>query len=147
MSSFDPKEYNMISALLLASAIALPRTHAPVQTVAPVSVRQVAPARSDAVKLDLFAYCDASQQPTIMLTNVGSADVLVTWTVTAVTPGHASDVWSNVSFIEAGQFEGWMAPVATLNLVAQYDDDGQPTTRTAQAACSAGAGFGSGLDE
>jgi len=138
----------MISALLLASAIALPRAHPPVQTVAPAAVvRQEARAKTDSVKLDLFAYCDANQQPTIMLTNVGTAGVLVAWTLTAVTPGHAADVWSNVSLIEAGQFEGWMSPVASLSLVAQYDDDGQPTTRTVEAACSAGAGLGSGLDE
>lgn len=138
----------MISALLLATAIALPRAHVPVQAAQPVSaVSQEGLRRVDEVRISFFSYCDASQQPTIMLTNVGPTGVLVAWTLTAMAPGHPADVWSNVSFIEAGQFEGWMSPAATLSLVAQFDDDGTPTMRTIEAACSATAGLDVGLED
>jgi hypothetical protein len=135
----------MISALLLASALALPRTVSAVEPI-PV-VRHEAPRKADEVRIAIFAYCDASQQPTIMLTNVGPAGVVVAWTLTAVMPGNPTDVWSHVSFLGSGQFEGWMSPAPYLRLVVNYDDDGLPTTQSIEAACPAAAVEGSGLED
>jgi len=138
----------MISALLLASAVALSSTHLPVRAGAPIPVlRHEAPRRVDEVRVIMFAYCDANQQPTIMLTNVGPAGVVVTWTLTAALPGYPTDVWSQVSFLGSGQFVGWMSPASYLHLVVQYDDDGLPSTQSIEAACSATAGQDSGLEE
>lgn len=138
----------MISALLLAAALALPVAHAPILAAerSPVA-RHEAPRNVDEVRINIFAYCDASQQPAIMLTNVGSADVVVAWTLTAVIPGLPTDVWSHVSFVGSGQFEGWMSPASSLSLVVHYDDDGLPTTQSIEAACPAAGGEDSGLEE
>lgn len=136
----------MISALLLASAIALPGTRVPVRAAEPIPVVRHGAHRVDEVRISMFAYCDVSQQPTIMLTNVGPAGVAVAWTLTVVMPGHPTDVWSQVSFLGSGQFEGWMSPAPYLSLVIQYDDDGLPTTRSIEAACPA-TGQDSGLEE
>lgn len=145
----EPKENPMISALLLASAIALqPSAHVPIRAAEPIPVvHREAPRMVDEVRINIFAYCDASQQPAIMLTNVGSADVVVAWTLTAVMPGHPTDVWSHVSFLGSGQFEGWMSPASYLRLDVHYDDDGLPTTQTIEAACPATGGEDSGLEE
>jgi hypothetical protein len=144
----EPKEDPMISALLLASALALPSGHVPVRAAEPIPVvRHDAPRKVDEVRINIFAYCDASQQPTIMLTNVGRADVVVAWTLTAVMPGHPTDVWSHVSFLGSGQFEGWMSPASYLRLEVHYDDDGLPTTQSIEAACPATGGEDNGLEE
>lgn len=139
----------MISALLLAVALSLPLAHVPVRAAAePIPVaRHEAPLQVDAVRITMFAYCDASQQPTIMLTNVGAADVVVAWTLTAVIPGYPTDVWSHVSYLGSGQFEGWMSPASYLRLVIRYDDDGLPTTQSTEAACPTTAGEDSGFEE
>lgn len=138
----------MISALLLAAAVALPLAHAPVRAAEPVSVtRRETPRKVDDVRIVMSAYCDAKQQPTIVLTNVGPADVFVAWTLTAVMPGNPTDVWSHVSFLGSGRFEGWMSPAPYLLLVVQYDDDGLPTTQSIEAACPATAGEDSGVAE
>jgi hypothetical protein len=137
----------MICALLLAAAVALPRTHAPVQAAEPSPVvRHEAPLKVDTVRITMSAYCDASQQPTIMLTNVGPADVVLAWTLTAVMPGNSTDVWSHVSLLVSGQFQGWMSPASYLRLVVRYDDDGLPTMQSIEAACPATAGEGSALE-
>ena len=138
----------MISALLLASAFALPGAHVPVQAAVSIPVvRREAPRKVDQVRVTVFAYCDARQQPTIMLTNVGPAGVVVAWTLTTVMPGHRTDVWSHVSFVGSGQFEGWMSPASYLRLVVQYDDDGLPATQSVEAACPATAWQDSGLEK
>jgi hypothetical protein len=138
----------MISALLLASAIALPGTRVPVRAAVPIAVLgHEAPRKVDEVRINMFAYCDASGQPTIMLTNVGPADVIVAWTLTAVMPGHPTDVWSQISLVGSGQFEGWMSPASYLRLDVRYVDDGLPTAQSIEAACPATAGQESGLEE
>lgn len=138
----------MIPALLLASALALPLSHASVRSAGPGPVvRHEEPLKVDEVRITTFAYCDASQQPTIMLANVGPADVVVAWTLTAVMPGHPTDVWSHVSYLGPGQFEGWMSPVSYLRLVVRYDDDGLPTTQSIEASCPAAGVEDSGLEE
>jgi hypothetical protein len=137
----------MISALLLASSIALLRT-VPVQAIEPIPVvRHEAPRNVDEDRINVVAYCDPSQQPTIILTNVGTAGVSVAWTMTAVMPGYPTNVWSNVSFVASGQFEGWMSPGPFLLLVVHYDDDGLPATQSIEVACPVAAGLRSGLKE
>ena len=137
----------MISALLLASAVALLRT-IPVQAFEPIPVvRQEAPRNVDEDRINVFAYCDPSQQPTIILTNVGTAGVSVAWTLTAVMPGYPTNVWSNVSFVASGQFEGWMSPGPFLLLVIHYDNDGLPATQNIEVACPITAGQRSGFEE
>ena len=137
----------MISAVLLASAIALPGPRVPVRAAQPIPVvSHEAPRTVDEVRIDMFAYCDASQQPTIILTNVGPAGVIVSWTLTAVLPGHPTDVWSQVSFVESGQFQGWMSPASYLRVDVRYDDDGRPAAQSIECACPATAGQDSGLD-
>jgi hypothetical protein len=137
----------MISALLLASAVALLRT-VPVQAVEPILVAHHEAARAvDEDRINVFAYCDSRQQPTIVLTNVGSAGIPVAWTLTAVRPGYPTDVWSNVSLVASGQFEGWTSSASYLLLVVHYDDDGLPATQSIEAACPATAGLQSSLEE
>jgi hypothetical protein len=136
----------MISALLLAAAVALPRSHAPVQAAEPAPVvRHEARLKVDEVRINMFASCDARQQPTIMLTNDGPADVVLAWTLTAVMPGNSMNTWSHVSLLGSGQFEGWVSPATYLRLVVRYDDDGLPTTQSIEAACPTTAGDDSGL--
>jgi hypothetical protein len=137
----------MITALLLAAAVTLPHT-VPVRAAEPIPVvRHEAPRKVDEVRISMFASCGASQQPTIMLTNDGPVDVVLAWTLTAVMPGNSTDVWSHVSFLASGQFEGWSSPAVYLRLVVRYDDDGLPTTQSIEASCAASAGSDRGLAE
>ena len=138
----------MIVPLLLATAIALRVPHPPVQKAAqPVAVGREAPQRVEEAGLNLFAYCDASRQPTIMLTNDGSTVLVVEWTLTAVMSSYSPDRWAGVSTLEPGKFEGWMSPALFLHLDIRYDDDGVPTTSGIDAFCPAAAGQSSRLEQ
>jgi hypothetical protein len=137
----------MIAPLLLATAVAV-RAHLPVQHAAqPVGVLREAPQRIEETSLNMFAYCDARGQPTIMVTNAGPAAFVVEWTLTAVKPGYPPDRWSSVSRVEPGQFEGWMSPAPYLHLDIRYDEDAQPTTDTIDVFCPAAAGLVRRLEE
>lgn len=137
----------MLAPLLLATALAV-RVHLPVhQVVQPIVVGHEALQKVDAASLNVFAYCDARNQPTIMVTNAGPTALVVEWTLTAIKPGYPPDHWSSLSRVEPGQFEGWMAPAPYLHLEIRYDDDGLPTTNSIDAFCPATAGQGSGLEE
>jgi hypothetical protein len=134
----------MLANLLFATALAVPAQHRPVHNAArPIVVSRQAPQRIEETSLNVYAYCDAKGQPTIMMTNAGSATFLVEWTLTAVKPGYPPDSWSSVSRVEPGQFEGWMSPAPYLHLDFRYDHDGLPITKSIDAFCPATAGMGS----
>jgi hypothetical protein len=138
----------MFAPILLATALALPAQHRPVQQVAQlIAAGRQAPEKIEQASLNLFAYCDASRQTWIMVTNAGPAPLVVEWTLTANKPGYPPDRWSSVSRVEPGQFEGWMSPAPYLHLDIRYDDDGLPATSGIDAFCPATAGLGSGLEE
>ena len=138
----------MLVPLLLAAAIASRVPHSPVQNAAqPVEMGREAPQRAEEAGPNLFAYCDASRQPTIMVTNDGSTALVVEWTLTASMPPYPPDRWSGVSTLEPGKFEGWMSPALYLHLDIRYDDDGLSGTNSIDASCQAAAGLSSGLEE
>lgn len=138
----------MLAPLLLAAALAQKIQHSPVhQAAEPVAVSLEAAHRVEKAKLDIFEYCDASRQSTIMVTNPAPSAFVVEWTLTAVMPGYPTDHWSGVSRLEPGQFEGWMSPAPYLHLDIRYDDDGQVTTNSIDALCQATTSQGSGLEE
>jgi hypothetical protein len=91
--------------------------------------------REGSDRLQVTSYCDVKHQPTILVTNSGDSDLVVEWTLTAVNPGYSTDRWSSVSLVAPGKFEGWMTPAQYLHLEIRYDDDGQPTTQSIDAAC------------
>ena len=99
------------------------------------------------VTANVLAYCDARGQPTIVLTNVGPAPLVVEWTLTAFKPGYPPDTWSNVSLVEPGQFQGWMSPAPYLHLDYRYDDEGREVADRVLAYCPATAGWFSGPGE
>lgn len=138
----------MLAPLLLITALAVRAQHLPVHQVAQAAVAgREARQKVDEGNLNMFAYCDARNQATIMVTNAGPAAFVVEWTLTATEPGYPPDRWSSVSRVEPGQFEGWMSPAPYLHLDIRYDDDGLPTTNNIDAFCPATAGWGSGLEE
>lgn len=138
----------MLAPLLLATALAVRVQHVPVHQVAqPIMVGREAPRKVEGASLNLFAYCDASRQNWIMVTNAGPTAFVVEWTLTAIKPGYPPDRWSSVSSVESGRFEGWMSPAPYLHLDIRYDDDGLPTTNSIDTFCPAIAGLGSGLEE
>ena len=65
-----------------------------------------APRNVEDGSLSVFAYCDASGQSTIKMTNAGPTALVVEWTLTAIKPGYPPDFWSSVSRVEPGHFEG-----------------------------------------
>ena len=136
----------MISALLLAAVTIRTAVAAPPAQTVPVA-HHPAPAWPDNVKMNAVAYCDTRQQPTIVLTNIGAADVAVVWTLTAVKPGYPKDVWSSISILSPGKFEGWVSSGSYLQLSARYDDDGEPVTLSVEVACPAASGLVSSLDD
>lgn len=138
----------MIAPLLLATALAVRPQHLPVHQVAqPIVVGHEEPRKVGGADLNMFAYCDVRNQPTIMVTNGGPTAFLVNWTLTSTKPGYPPDQWSSVSRVEPGQFEGWMSPAPYLHLDIRYDDDGVPTADSIDAFCPATAGEGSGFEE
>lgn len=138
----------MLAHLLFATALAIPVQHLPVhQAAQPIAVGRQAPQKNEEAGLNIFAYCDARNQPTIMVTNSGPAAFVVAWTLTAVKPGYPPDLWSSVSRVEPGRFEGWMSPAPHLHLDIRYDDDGLPATDSIDAFCPATAGLDNGLEE
>ena len=138
----------MLIPLLLATAVAVRPPHLPVHNAArPIVAVREAPQGIEETRLSVFKYCDAKGQPTIILTNAGTAIFVVEWTLIAMKPGYPPDHWSSVSRVEPGQFEGWMSPAPYLHLDIRYDDDGLPTTNSFDAFCPATSGLGSGLGE
>jgi hypothetical protein len=113
----------------------------PAHDAQPAPTVHEAPQRTE-TSLNLYAYCDAKGQPTIMVTNGGPTPFVLEWTLTAVKPGFPPDRWSSVSLVQPGQFEGWMSPAPYLHLDVRYDDDGLPVTRSIDAFCPATAGLG-----
>ncbi len=138
----------MLAPLLLATALVIRPEHLPVRQVAPPIVvdRETLQKFGDG-SLNLFAYCDASRQTWIMVTNAGPTPFVVEWTLTATKPGYPPDRWSNVSSVEPGQFEGWMSSAPFLHLEIRYDDDGLPITKSIDASCSATSDLASGLED
>ncbi|HEX2798322.1 MAG TPA: hypothetical protein VHQ44_01505 [Thermoanaerobaculia bacterium] len=138
----------MLAPLLLATALAVRVQHVPVHQVAQaIVVGREAPQKVDEGSLNMFAYCDARDQATIMVTNAGPTAFVVEWTLTATKPGYPPDRWSSVSRVEPGQFEGWVSPAPFLHLDIRYDADGLPTADSIDAFCPATAGQSSGLEE
>lgn len=138
----------MYASLLLATILAVPAQHLPARQVAlAVVAGREAPQKVGEGTMGLYGYCDARNQPTIMMTNAGSSAYVVEWTLTAIKPGYPPDRWSSVSRVEPGQFEGWMSPAPCLHLDVLYDDDGFPTANSIDASCPATARWESGLEE
>ncbi len=138
----------MIAPLLLATALVVRPQHLPVRQVAqPIVVGHETPQKIGGGGLTLVAYCDASRQTWVVVTNSAPTPYVVEWTLTAVKPGYPPDRWSSVSDVEPGQFEGWMSPAPYLHLDIRYDDEGLPTTSSIDAFCPATADLVSGLEE
>jgi hypothetical protein len=138
----------MLATLLLAAVLAAQAPHLAVQQAAqPIVVSRPVSPNAGETGLDVFAYCDAKGQSTIMMTNASQAALVVEWTLTAVTPGYPPDSWSSVITVGPGQFEGWMSPAPYLHLDVRYDDDGLPTTDSVDAFCPATAGLSAGFED
>ncbi|HSB62812.1 MAG TPA: hypothetical protein VLJ18_01550 [Thermoanaerobaculia bacterium] len=138
----------MIVPLLLATALTVRPPHLSVQTAArPIVGVREAPQRLEEATLNLFAYCDAKGQATIMATNAGPTTYVLEWTLTAMKPGFPPDRWSSVSHVEPGQFEGWMSPAPYLHLDLRYEVDGVPFTNSIDAFCPGAAALGRGPEE
>lgn len=137
----------MLIPLLLVTALTQRAQHQSVQQGSqPIVMSRDVPQRAEAAKLDVFAYCDVSGQPTIMVTNIGPSLFTADWTLTAVKPPSPPDFWSGVSHLEPGQFEGWMSPAQYLHLEISFDYGGQTTTKAIDAFCPVMNGF-SGLED
>ena len=132
----------MLASFVLAATLAFPVRHQPVtQAVQPVvTSRPISRPEAGEVgggedRVQTSSYCDVKHQPTILLTNTGDSDLVVEWTLTALTPGYPTDRWSSVSLVAPGRFEGWMTPAPYLHLEIRYDDDGLPKTQSVDATC------------
>jgi hypothetical protein len=121
----------MIAPLLLAAALSLP--HAPVvlQAGAPAPIRR----HPDLVRVMVFTYCDAHRQPSVVLLNQGRYSLVVSWLAVAAKAGVKPDIWSSLSIVGPGQFEGWQTSATVLQVTLSYDDDGIPVTETHGQAC------------
>jgi hypothetical protein len=138
----------MLASLVLATVLAVPVSHLSVRQASPPIVLNHGISRSAVVdRVKVSSYCDVRNQPTILVTNSGATDLVLEWTLTVIKPGYPTDRWSNVSLVEPGRFEGWMAAATYLHLDIRYDDDGLPTTESVDAFCPAPTVQAGGFEE
>ncbi len=90
-------------------------------------------------EITMLAWCDAWQQPTIMVTNNARAGIAVSWTMIAlgtVMSPDDSDAWSDVYLLEPRTSAAWMSPVSSLGLVISYlDSDARASGQSIQISC------------
>ncbi len=121
-----------MNPLLLVVALAL-SPHRPVAPAGPPSVVHLR------AQITMLAWCDAWQQPTIMVTNNTRAGVTVSWTLIAVgtvMSADDGDAWSDVSLLAPRASAAWMSPVSSLRLVISYLDGGvAPSGQGIEVSC------------
>lgn len=121
-----------MNPLLLVVALAL-SPHRPALPFGPPLVVHVR------TEISMLAWCDAWQQPTIMVTNHTRSVVAVSWTLIALGTARSTedgDAWSDVSMLEPRTSAAWMSPVFSLRLVISYlDSEARSAGQSIEVSC------------